>query len=242
MPIVRIKKTENFTILSNVCLRDKRLSAKAKGIHCYLLTLPDDWVIHLNELTKHFTDKITSIRSSINELIQYGYISSYQTRNSDGRYNDVIYTAYEIPKSDFLKADELQAVNINLLKTNNTKELIEQITNKTVGEHDNFFESEKIIQNHFSKEQKNDLVQVQHAERILAVKENSNSTTVSLANTKKEKVSLSTVLERSDQTNSFYDGGAAPEIKQDTLNNYVPFAFQSGSLTYKLLQKQRNKS
>ena len=41
MPIFRIEKTKNYTVMSNYHLKDKRLSFKAKGLLSYMLSLPD---------------------------------------------------------------------------------------------------------------------------------------------------------------------------------------------------------
>ena len=41
MPIYRAEKSKDYTIMSNVHLRDERLSLKAKGLLSYMLSLPD---------------------------------------------------------------------------------------------------------------------------------------------------------------------------------------------------------
>ena len=43
MAIFRVKKTRDFTIMSNHHLRDKKLSLKAKGLLSLILSLPEDW-------------------------------------------------------------------------------------------------------------------------------------------------------------------------------------------------------
>ncbi|TKI88055.1 DNA-binding protein, partial [Bacillus wiedmannii] len=46
MGIFRVKKDNNYSVINNTGLKDKRLSWKAKGILAYILTLPDDWVFY----------------------------------------------------------------------------------------------------------------------------------------------------------------------------------------------------
>ena len=53
---IKTKKEKNFTVLDNTFIKDTRLSWKAKGLMTYLLSLPDDWTIHLSEIEQHATD------------------------------------------------------------------------------------------------------------------------------------------------------------------------------------------
>ena len=63
-----------YALISKTVLKDRRLSAKAMGIMCYLLSLPDDWEICITELVSHFSDGIKSIRAGIKELVLLGYL------------------------------------------------------------------------------------------------------------------------------------------------------------------------
>lgn len=40
---VKHHKKTKFTVLDNTCVQDKELSWKSKGVHTYLMSLPDDW-------------------------------------------------------------------------------------------------------------------------------------------------------------------------------------------------------
>lgn len=70
MIVRRVKKIKNFTIIDNAYLNDVRLSFKAKGIMTYLLSLPDDWVVHIDQIVVKSKDGIASFRSYIDELIK----------------------------------------------------------------------------------------------------------------------------------------------------------------------------
>ena len=43
MPVFRVERTHDYTVMSNFHLKDKRLSLKAKGLLSQMLSLPDDW-------------------------------------------------------------------------------------------------------------------------------------------------------------------------------------------------------
>ena len=76
MAIIKVhKRTTPFVTIDCTAIKDQRLSAKAKGVFCYLLSMPLDWKIYLTELSNHFKDGKVSIASAINELEDAGYIS-----------------------------------------------------------------------------------------------------------------------------------------------------------------------
>lgn len=74
MPIFRINKTKNYTVMSNHHLRDKKLSFKAKGLLSYMLSLPDTWDYSLRGLCSVSKDNETSIKSALKELKEHNYL------------------------------------------------------------------------------------------------------------------------------------------------------------------------
>jgi hypothetical protein len=127
MGIIRVEKTGNYSIISNVCLRDDNISMKAKGLYSYLVTLPDNWVIYQQELLNHFPDGRTAISAAMDELEKYGYMRKERTRGADGRMSGWDYTLYEHPqvadnqasppKSGFPKSVNPKSENQQLPKT-----------------------------------------------------------------------------------------------------------------------------
>lgn len=77
MKIIRKEKKDNFTTIDNAYLQNKKLSFKAKGIMTYILSLPDDWVIYIDQLIATSKDGEGSFRSGLDELIKAGYIKRY---------------------------------------------------------------------------------------------------------------------------------------------------------------------
>jgi len=86
-----------YALISKVILRDRRLSAKAMGLMCYFLSLPDDWEISINELVRHFSDGEKSIRAGIKELVLLGYIEMQQSRGERGRFSATLFLIHEEP-------------------------------------------------------------------------------------------------------------------------------------------------
>lgn len=96
MPKLKKARTTGYTKVANVCFFDKRLSFKDVGMYCAMLLLPDDWEWSLKGLEKLHTDKIDSIRTSVNHLLELGYISRRQTKDANGRFRDIEYSSMTI--------------------------------------------------------------------------------------------------------------------------------------------------
>lgn len=88
----------SYTNIDNTVFFDNRLSAKAKGVLCQMLSLPDNWEYSVEGLTTRFSDGKASIRSAITELEQYGYLVRKQVKKS-GKYAGVDYMIYANPKN-----------------------------------------------------------------------------------------------------------------------------------------------
>ena len=98
MPVFRVDKSRDFTVVANCVFKDRSLSAKAKGILVEMLSLPESWDYTLKGLTSLFSDGIDSIRQGINELEKHGYIVRERKRDARGRLGGMEYVIYETPQ------------------------------------------------------------------------------------------------------------------------------------------------
>lgn len=114
-----------YTVMNNACLQDPTMSMKAKGLYAYLMSLPEDWVLHQTELKRHFKDGKDSIRTAMNELIERGYITKTDSRNDLGQIVDCTYMVYETPlgETETPIAENPTSVNPPIQSTNNNKVL-----------------------------------------------------------------------------------------------------------------------
>ncbi len=69
MAVFRVEHIDDYTVMSNIHLRDKNLSLKAKGLLSLMLSLPDDWEYTLTGLAAINRESKDAIRSAIHELI-----------------------------------------------------------------------------------------------------------------------------------------------------------------------------
>lgn len=95
MAIFRIEKTKDFTVMSNYHLRNTELSLKAKGLLSQILSLPEDWDYTLTGLCHINRESKDAVRTAINELERFGYITRRQTTDEGGKFSSNEYVIYE---------------------------------------------------------------------------------------------------------------------------------------------------
>ena len=137
--IVKVaNKTENYTIVSNEVPRDNTLSARAKGIYFYIMTLPANWVIHKEEIYSHFTEGRDALDTAWRELINAGYIEKDTIREAGKIVSNtwIVYESSRItekpnqvkpvtgkPSDGKPVTDNPQLLSTNELSTDNTNNL-----------------------------------------------------------------------------------------------------------------------
>jgi len=127
--ITRLKRNTPFVQIDKTPLQDQTLSWKAKGLLAYLLSLPDDWQIYVNELTKHAKDGRDSTRTALNELIKSGYVSRNFSERKSGKFTGYDYFVSETPMSEQPKTENPKSVNPTILIKNKTNK---ENTNNTI--------------------------------------------------------------------------------------------------------------
>lgn len=123
MSKIVLKKRKNpFVIMSKTALQDKTLSWKAKGMIAYLLSLPDDWQVYVNELKNRSKDSRDSTRTALNELIKANYVYRKALKKVNGQFAGFEYYIYEEPTMQEPKTDNPISGNAELLNKEVTKE------------------------------------------------------------------------------------------------------------------------
>jgi hypothetical protein len=96
MAVIRVQKTQNYTVMSNHHLRNKEMSLKAKGLMSLMLSLPPKWDYSIGGLVAICKESHTSIRSALKELEEKQYLIRERKNNEKG-YFIYEYTLYEVP-------------------------------------------------------------------------------------------------------------------------------------------------
>lgn len=100
MSVIRIHKTNNFTVMSNYHFKEKKMSLKAKGLLSLMLSLPDDWDYNVSGLVRLSKDGKDSVMSALQELEKFGYLTRQQLFNEKGQFNGIEYNIYEQPQQE----------------------------------------------------------------------------------------------------------------------------------------------
>jgi len=83
-----------YTQISNEILRSTELTIDEKGLLCYLLSLPYDWVLYKSSLHVHLNEKKNKIDRVFKSLQAKGYVLSVKQVDALGRFcgwNHVVY-------------------------------------------------------------------------------------------------------------------------------------------------------
>ena len=120
MAIFRINKNKDYTTISNIHLKDKRISLKAKGLLSQMLSLPDDWNYSIKGLVAINKEEETSIKTTLKELQRFKYLiitKQLPNETSSGRI-EYIYDIFEKPKQDSEK-QEVENLGVEFLGVEN---------------------------------------------------------------------------------------------------------------------------
>lgn len=134
MSVVRVNKTQNFTVMSNWHFREKKMSLKAKGLLSLMLSLPPEWNYSIAGLVALSKDGKDGVMSALNELQKFGYLIRVRMTDERGRFAGYEYNIFEQPQTPVVEelpfAENPNAVKPNTDKPNaenppllNTKEL-----------------------------------------------------------------------------------------------------------------------
>ena len=131
--IKKVKKTD-YTIIDNNIFKNQKLSLKGKGMICTMLSLPDNWNFSEEGLTQLSNDSRTGIRSTLKELMEYGYLTRERNRDEKGKLRETIYTIYEDPmyQNPTLEKPTLEKIH--------NKELNNKELNNKVNDDDNIID------------------------------------------------------------------------------------------------------
>lgn len=100
--VCRVHKNANYTVMSNYHLQSRNLSLKAIGLLSKVFSLPDDWDYSIAGLTCICKENETAIKSALNELKEWGYLTVTKLMPSETKSGRIeyVYDFYEYSKKD----------------------------------------------------------------------------------------------------------------------------------------------
>lgn len=137
-------KDANFTVISNVFLRDKNLTIKSKGFLAVIMGLPSDWEFSINGICSILYEGKSAIYGIIDELKEKGYCTVTTCRDEKGRITGNDYTFFQEPQMEEQETESPYSENPYMdnqpqLNTNSIKDLLDKKLNKKQDE-DEFVE------------------------------------------------------------------------------------------------------
>lgn len=101
MAVFRVEKNQNYTVMSNYHLRDKRLTLKSVGLLSKMLSLTNEWNYTTRGLAAICKEGVDAIGAALKELEICGYLVRHQLRDDKGRITDTEYVIYESPHTAY---------------------------------------------------------------------------------------------------------------------------------------------
>lgn len=137
---VKRVKNKDYTIISNVFLKDKDLSIKAKGFLAVVMGLPEEWEFSIKGICAILKEGKSAVYSVIDELKEKGYCTVSNERDGGGLFAGNDYTFYEEPHTEKPHTENRDTDNRTQLNTNRIKETFNEELNNTKQEEDDFVE------------------------------------------------------------------------------------------------------
>jgi hypothetical protein len=134
--IVKGKRKHDFAIIPNEISQSKQLTMQEKGMLCFLLSLPENWILYKKNLYEQMPDSKYTIDMVFSSLQGKGYIfSSRQMDPATGKmvgWNHIVYDAPQFDRDADLPISgntdvgkNRESVNEGIYKeTNTNKETI----------------------------------------------------------------------------------------------------------------------
>ena len=118
------RKTSKYTTISNVFLRDKNLSLKAKGFLTVVMALPDDWDFSIKGICSILKEGKSAIYGVVQELKENRYCKTTPSRDEKGLILGLDYLFYEEPYEEEPQQDNPHSENRDMdnMPQLNTKE------------------------------------------------------------------------------------------------------------------------
>lgn len=100
--ICRVFRNKNYTTMSNIHLRDKNLSLKAKGLLSLVLSLPENWNYTIAGLVSIVQEGEFAVRNILKELQQHKYLVIKKINpNAQTKVLSYQYMFFEAPEDYF---------------------------------------------------------------------------------------------------------------------------------------------
>lgn len=131
--IIKPTITGNFTMLPNSYIRDKGLSFQAVGLCAYLLSLPKEWHISLEQICENLSISKNTMYKYLKELISAGVLQKARIKDEKGQFVKEGVYSFVLDSSENVESNASENVAES---SQNIKQDLSQNTNKITAQND----------------------------------------------------------------------------------------------------------
>ena len=103
--ILELKElSERYVPVYYSTIRDKKLSLKAKALHCFLRSFPSGWLFHVEDLSTRIPEGRDAVSAGLKELEARKYLERSPARGEGGKFNGYIYQVFCMRKDRYIRA------------------------------------------------------------------------------------------------------------------------------------------
>ncbi len=89
--MIRGRPQTGWAMIGRELLQDESLSGETRGIAAYVLSKPEDWVIHVMQLASHFKIGRNKVYGILKSIMLAGYGCRRRVKGEDGQFHGVEY-------------------------------------------------------------------------------------------------------------------------------------------------------
>ena len=124
-----IKRTnDNYTNISNILARDKRLTWKARGIFLYMWSQADNWQFYVREIASHAVDGERALTSGLKELEEYGYLIRKHRIAKHGGFAGMDWILTDRPEINKTSKEHQSQNNTDDKKAENSEKNVQNVS------------------------------------------------------------------------------------------------------------------
>ena len=147
-----IKRTnDNYTNISNILARDKRLTWKARGIFLYMWSQADNWQFYVREIASHAVDGERALTSGLKELEKYGYLIRKHRIAKHGGFAGMDWILTDRPEINKASEKHQPQNNIDDKKTENSEKNVQNVSDTKCTGYDLYLIQNSSLRNNNNK-------------------------------------------------------------------------------------------
>lgn len=128
---IKSKVNKDYTVIPNYILKEERLSMQSKFLLIYVMSLPSDFEVSLNGLSRALSNEAgrvteAAIRKCLKELKEVGYVVRVFDKDESGKMVGSHYNFYDTPQVTTKTVEKVEKKEVECELPSDKKKLLEQ--------------------------------------------------------------------------------------------------------------------